>query len=178
MGHQRRHLRVAGARCSAGGERQLCVEAASSVGYHGMAAIGAKVSLDTQRRGPAFYSLPPVPLVSKRRDSPFSPGRGLRRKTNASAARNFVVVGWTDPEGSCPFIGALLPGTTTPAAGWFTRAEVGSGTRVDQLDDLLPCPQPLQTDKMPLDVAPPRATARVSEKRRRSHSQPYRFIGG
>jgi len=148
------------------------------VGYHGMAAIGAKVSLDTQRRGPAFYSLPPVPLASKRRDSPFSPGRGLRRKTNASAARNFVVVGWTDPEGSCPFIGALLPGTTTPAAGWFTRAEVGSGTRVDQLDNLLPCPQPLQTDKMPLDVAPPRATARVSEKRRRSHSQPFRFIGG
>jgi ATP-dependent DNA ligase len=35
---------------------------------------------------------------------------------------------------------------------------VDSGMRADQLEDLWKRLQPLQTDKMPLEVAPPRAT--------------------
>jgi ATP-dependent DNA ligase len=35
---------------------------------------------------------------------------------------------------------------------------VGSGMRTDQLADLLTRLRPLQTDRMPLDVAPPRST--------------------
>jgi hypothetical protein len=50
-------------------------------------------------------------IVSKRLDAGYSPGqRGLWVKTKCLNREEFVVVGWTDPEGSRPFIGALLLG--------------------------------------------------------------------
>jgi bifunctional non-homologous end joining protein LigD len=50
-------------------------------------------------------------IVSKRLDAPYVPGdRGLWLKTKCLNREEFVVVGWTDPEGSRPFIGALLLG--------------------------------------------------------------------
>jgi bifunctional non-homologous end joining protein LigD len=69
-----------------------------------------------------------------------------------------VVVGWTDPEGSRPLIGALLLGYYGPDGRLVYAGRVGSGMRADQLADLWERLRPLQTDKMPLDVAPPRAT--------------------
>ena len=42
-------------------------------------------------------------IVSKRIDAPYTPGnRGLWRKVKCLNRSEFVVVGWTDPEGSAP----------------------------------------------------------------------------
>jgi ATP-dependent DNA ligase len=92
-------------------------------------------------------------------DAGYSPGqRGLWLKTKCLNREEFVVVGWTDPEGSRPFIGALLLGYYGSDGRLVYAGRVGSGMRADQLADLWKRLQPLRTDKMPLDTAPPRAT--------------------
>ena len=98
-------------------------------------------------------------IVSKRLDAPYSPGdRGLWVKTKCLNREEFVVIGWTDPEGSRPFIGALLLGYYDPAGRLIYAGRVGTGMRADQLEELLRRLRPLQIDAMPLDVAPPRST--------------------
>jgi len=53
-------------------------------------------------------------VVSKKADAPYAPGnRGLWRKAKCLNRQEFVVVGWTDPEGSRPHLGALLLGYYT-----------------------------------------------------------------
>jgi bifunctional non-homologous end joining protein LigD len=48
-------------------------------------------------------------IISKRADAPYPPGnRGLWLKVECLHREEFVVVGWTDPEESRPFLGALL----------------------------------------------------------------------
>ena len=48
-------------------------------------------------------------IVSKRVDAPYTPGnRGLWLKVKCLNREEFVVVGWTDPEGSRPYLSALL----------------------------------------------------------------------
>src|SRR6266436_1226947 len=48
-------------------------------------------------------------IVSKRADAAYAPGnRGLWVKVKCLHREEFVVVGWTDPEGARPFLGALL----------------------------------------------------------------------
>jgi ATP-dependent DNA ligase len=48
-------------------------------------------------------------IVSKRAAAPYTPGnRGLWVKVKCLHREEFVVVGWTDPEGSRPWLGALL----------------------------------------------------------------------
>jgi DNA ligase D-like protein (predicted ligase) len=48
-------------------------------------------------------------IVSKRADAPYAPGnRGLWRKVKCLYREEFVVVGWTDPGGSRPYLGAQL----------------------------------------------------------------------
>jgi bifunctional non-homologous end joining protein LigD len=64
-------------------------------------------------RGRAFYdracTLEVEGIVSKRADAPYAPGnRGLWLKVKCLNRKEFVVVGWTDPEGSRPWLGALL----------------------------------------------------------------------
>ena len=66
-------------------------------------------------RGPEFYAraceLSLEGIISKRADAPYSPGdRGLWVKVKCQNREEFVVVGWTDPEGSRPWLGALLLG--------------------------------------------------------------------
>ena len=91
--------------------------------------------------------------------TPVQPGdRGLWLKTKCLNREEFVVVGWTDPEGSRPLIGALLLGYYDPIGKLIYAGQVGTGMRADQPEDLLRRLQPLQTDTMPLDVAPPRST--------------------
>ena len=114
-------------------------------------------------QGPAFHrhacELGLEGIVSKRLDAGYSPGqRGLWLKTKCLNREEFVVIGWTDPEGTRPFIGALLLGYYDPDGRLVYAGRVGSGMRGDQLEDLLQRLQPLRTDKMPLDVAPPRST--------------------
>jgi bifunctional non-homologous end joining protein LigD len=114
-------------------------------------------------QGPAFHrhacAFGLEGIVSKRLDAGYSPGqRGFWLKTKCLNREEFVVVGWTDPEGSRPFIGALLLGYYDPSGRLVYAGRVGSGMRADQLEDLLRRLQPLQTDGMALDVAPPRST--------------------
>lgn len=114
-------------------------------------------------QGPAFRqhacALGLEGVVSKRLDAPYSPGdRGLWVKAKCLNREEFVVVGWTDPEGSRLFIGALLLGYYDPGGKLIYAGRVGTGMRADQLEDLLRRLRPLQTDKMPLDIAPPRST--------------------
>jgi DNA ligase D-like protein (predicted ligase) len=53
-------------------------------------------------------------VVSKTIDAPYAPGnRGLWRKAKWLNRQEFVVVGWSDPEGSQPHLGTLLLGYYT-----------------------------------------------------------------
>ena len=68
-----------------------------------------------------------------------------------------MVVGWTDPEGSRPYIGALLLAYYDPD-GWLVYAgRVGSGINQAELARLWRILQPLATNEMPLEVPPPRS---------------------
>jgi len=87
-----------------------------------------------------------------------SPGqRGLWLKIKCLNREEFVVIGWTDPEGSRPFIGALLLGYYDPSGRLVYAGRVGSGMRADQLKDVLLRLQLLRIDRMPLGIAPPRS---------------------
>jgi bifunctional non-homologous end joining protein LigD len=56
-------------------------------------------------------------VVSKTIDAPYAPGnRGLWRKAKALNRQEFVVVGWSDPEGSRRHLGALCSATTPTMA--------------------------------------------------------------
>jgi ATP-dependent DNA ligase len=53
-------------------------------------------------------------IVSKRINAPYAPGnRGLWQKSKCLSREEFVIVGYTEPEGSRPYLGALLLAPTT-----------------------------------------------------------------
>jgi bifunctional non-homologous end joining protein LigD len=98
-------------------------------------------------------------LVSKRADASYAPGtRGLWRKVKCLHREEFVVVGWTDPEGSRPYLGALLLGYYDPGGRLIYAGRVGTGINTGELQRLWRRLQPLATHKMPLGVPPPRST--------------------
>jgi DNA ligase D-like protein (predicted ligase) len=80
--------------------------------------VGAPESLryndDQIGQGPAFHRLACERglegIVSKRIDGRYEPGRRTWLKTKCLNREEFVVVGWSDPEGSRHRIGALLLG--------------------------------------------------------------------
>ncbi len=113
--------------------------------------------------GPQFYQhackLTLEGVVSKRLDAPYIPGnRGLWLKTKCVNREEFIVVGWTDPEGSRPRIGALLLAYYTPEGRLTYAGRAASGLGADELERVWRRLQPLHADKMPLDVPPPRAS--------------------
>jgi hypothetical protein len=70
-------------------------------------------------------------VVSKTIDAPYTPGnRGLWRKAKSLNRQEFVIVGWSDPEGSRPHLGALLLGYYTDdgkliyAAAWVRACPI------------------------------------------------------
>jgi DNA ligase D-like protein (predicted ligase) len=96
-------------------------------------------------------------IVSKRADAPYTPGnRGLWLKVKCLNREEFVVVGWTDPEGRRPLLGALLLAYYDPNGRLVYAGRVGSGISQAELERLWRRLQPLATDKMPLEVPPPR----------------------
>ena len=113
--------------------------------------------------GPEFYrracELKWEGVVSKRIDAAYTPGnRGLWTKSKCLNREEFVVAGWTDPEGSRPHLGALLLAYYEADRGLVYAGRVGTGMTATQLQVIRTTLDPLATDKMPLDVLPPRTT--------------------
>src|ERR1700729_945200 len=76
-------------------------------------------------------------VVSKTIDAPYAPGnRGLWRKAKWLNRQEFVVVGWSDPEGTRPHLGALLLGYYTDDGKLIYAGRVGTGMPVKVLADL------------------------------------------
>jgi DNA ligase D-like protein (predicted ligase) len=98
-------------------------------------------------------------VVSKTIDAPYAPGnRGLWRKAKALNRQEFVIVGWSDPEGSRPHLGALLLGYYTGDGKLLYAGRVGTGMPVKVLADLRRRLEPLSRKTSPLGVPPPRST--------------------
>jgi ATP-dependent DNA ligase len=99
-------------------------------------------------------------IVSKRADAPYAPGnRGLWVKVKCLHREEFVVVGWTDPEGARPLLGALLLAYYDPDGRLVYAGRAGTGIKQTELERLWRRLQPLATAEMPLEVPPPRSSA-------------------
>jgi DNA ligase D-like protein (predicted ligase) len=114
-------------------------------------------------QGPAFYekacAMRVEGIVSKRIDAPYTPGnRGLWRKVKCLNRAEFVVVGWTEPEGRRPYLGALLLGYFAPDGRLIYAGRAGTGIDNAELERLWRRLQPLAIGTMPLDVPPPRGS--------------------
>jgi bifunctional non-homologous end joining protein LigD len=77
-------------------------------------------------------------------------------KSKCLNREEFVVVGWTAPEGSRPHIGALLLGYYTEDGRLHYAGRAGTGITDKELKRLSDLLKPLQTPKMPLAEPPPR----------------------
>jgi DNA ligase D-like protein (predicted ligase) len=98
-------------------------------------------------------------VVSKTIAAPYAPGnRGLWRKSKCLNRQEFVVVGWTDPEGSRPHLGALLLGYYTDDGRLIYAGRVGTGMPDKVLADLRQRLEPLARARSPLSAPPPRKT--------------------
>jgi DNA ligase D-like protein (predicted ligase) len=114
-------------------------------------------------QGPAFYAkacaMHVEGIVSKRIEAPYTPGnRGLWRKVKCLNRAEFVVVGWTEPEGRRPYLGALLLAYYDPDGKLIYAGRAGTGIDNAELERLWRRLQPLATGTMPLDVPPPRGS--------------------
>ena len=98
-------------------------------------------------------------VVSKMINAPYTPGnRGLWRKSKCLSRQEFVVVGWTDPEGSRPHLGALLLGYYDDDGKLIYAGRVGTGMPAKVLADLRRRLDPLARSGSPLSAPPPRET--------------------
>jgi DNA ligase D-like protein (predicted ligase) len=98
-------------------------------------------------------------IVSKRADASYAPGnRGLWVKVKCLHREEFVVVGWTDPEGSRPWLGALLLAYYDPGGHLVYAGRAGTGIKQAELERLWRRLQPLAVSEMPLEVPPPRTS--------------------
>jgi bifunctional non-homologous end joining protein LigD len=96
-------------------------------------------------------------VVSKRADAAYAPGdRGLWRKSKCLNREEFVVVGWTEPEGSRPYLGALLLGYYTDDGKLIYAGRAGGGMSQAVLKKLHATLAPLAVSKMPLAAPPPK----------------------
>jgi DNA ligase D-like protein (predicted ligase) len=98
-------------------------------------------------------------IVSKRIDCPYAPGnRGLWQKTKCLNEEEFVIVGYSEPEGSRPYLGALLLGYYDDSDRLIYAGRAGTGMSEAELRRVYEKLQPLRVSKMPLDKPPPRST--------------------
>jgi bifunctional non-homologous end joining protein LigD len=95
--------------------------------------------------------------ISKLADRPYAPGdRGIWVKSKCLNREEFVVVGWTDPEGSRSHIGALLLGYYTDDGQLHYAGRAGTGMTDKELKRLAGVLATLKVPKMPLAKPPPR----------------------
>ena len=98
-------------------------------------------------------------VVSKRIDAPYAPGnRGLWRKAKWLNRQEFVIVGWSDPKGARPHLGALPLGYYTDDGKLIYAGRVGTGMPIKVLGDLRRRLNPIARKTSPLSVPPPRKT--------------------
>jgi ATP-dependent DNA ligase len=98
-------------------------------------------------------------VVSKTIDAPYAPGnRGLWRKAKWLNRQEFIIVGWSDPEGSRPHLGALLLGYYTNDGKLIYAGRVGTGMPVKALAELRRRLDPLARKTSPLSAPPSRKT--------------------
>jgi DNA ligase D-like protein (predicted ligase) len=98
-------------------------------------------------------------VVSKTIDAPYAPGnRALWRKAKWLNRQEFIIVGWSDPEGSRPHLGALLLGYFTDDGKLIYAGRVGTGMPVKVLADLRRRLDPIARKTSPLSVPPSRKT--------------------
>lgn len=95
--------------------------------------------------------------ISKRADQAYAPGdRGIWVKSKCLNREEFVVIGWTDPEGSRSHIGALLLGYYTEDGRLLYAGRAGTGITDKELKRLAGVLKPMAVSRMPLAEAPPR----------------------
>jgi len=96
-------------------------------------------------------------IVSKRRDSKYTGGRGGSWvKTKCLLRQELVIAGYTDPEGARNHIGSLLVGYYE--GGKLVYAgKVGTGFTMKLLVEVKALLEPLETTKCPFTPEPPRA---------------------
>jgi ATP-dependent DNA ligase len=70
----------------------------------------------------------------------------------------FIVVGWTEPEGSRPYLGSLLLAYYDDACRLVYAGRAGAGIADAELARLWRRLQPLAIDKMPLAAPPPKTS--------------------
>jgi bifunctional non-homologous end joining protein LigD len=113
-------------------------------------------------QGPAFHRLACEHglegIVSKKVNGKYEPDRRSWLKTKCLNREEFVVVGWSDPEGSRHRIGSLLLGYYTPDRKLIYAGRVGTGMTVAELERVYRRLHPLAVDKMPLSEPPPRGS--------------------
>src|SRR6516164_6300866 len=112
-------------------------------------------------RGRAFYdhdcTLKVEGIVATPVDAPYAPGnRGLWLKVKCLNREEFVVVGWTDPEGSRPWLGALLLAYYDLDRRLVYAGRAGTGIDHAELERLWRRLQPLAISEMLLNQPPPR----------------------
>jgi DNA ligase D-like protein (predicted ligase) len=92
-------------------------------------------------QGPAFHEQACKQalegIISKRADAAYAPGnRGLWLKVKCLYREEFVVVGWTDPEGRRPWLGALLLPYYDPDGRLVYAGRAGTGIKQAELERL------------------------------------------
>jgi len=88
-----------------------------------------------------------------------------------------VIVGWSDPEGSRPYLGALLLGYYSDEGKLIYAGRVGTGMPDKVLADLRHRLDPPARPKPPLTVLPPRKT-RFGSPLVLSRAPPLPFLVG
>jgi len=102
--------------------------------------------------------------VSKLLDAPYKPGeRGTWRKCKCLHAEEFVIVGFTDPEGARAHLGALLLGYYDASGKLRYAGRAGSGIKQSELKRLYDKLTPLAAKKMPLAEPPPKNAGRFGK---------------
>jgi bifunctional non-homologous end joining protein LigD len=101
-------------------------------------------------------------IVSKRRDLPYHPGRhGSWLKTKCTLRQEFVIGGFTDPEGMRAGLGALLVGHYDHARLTFA-GKVGTGFTHNGALDLRRQLDAIERRTCPFEPPPPGSLARVA----------------
>jgi ATP-dependent DNA ligase len=113
-------------------------------------------------QGPAFHRLACERglegIVSKRVNGRYEPDRRSWLKTKCLNREEFIVVGWSDPEGSRHRIGSLLLGHYTPDGDLIYAGRAGTGMPVTELERVYQRLRPVAIDRMPLAEPPPRGS--------------------